>query len=159
MSAVLKQPARMWRPMQAEDLQEVMRIESAGYPFPWTEGIFRDCMRVGYACWVLAEGDHLLGYGIMSAAHGESHLLNLCVDPGRQGQGHGRDILRRLLLMCAGRADMVFLEVRPSNVAAVQLYLSEGFNEIGRRKGYYPAAEGREDALVLARVLLADELT
>jgi [ribosomal protein S18]-alanine N-acetyltransferase len=151
MSAVLKQPKRIVRSMRVEDLGQVTAIEIAAYAFPWTEGIFRDCLRVGYSCWVLESFGDVLGYGIMSIAYGESHVLNLCVNPQHQGHGHGRELLRRLLDLSERYADTAFLEVRPSNAVALDLYLSEGFNEVGRRKGYYPAQRGREDAVILAK--------
>ena len=141
--------------MRHEDLDEIMGVEVRAYPYPWTEGIFRDCMRVGYSCWVMKEADSLVGYGVMSVAVGECHVLNLCVRPECQGQGYGRVLLRSLLDQAKGRnAETVFLEVRPSNTPALHLYLSEGFNEVGVRKRYYPADRGREDALVLARALV-----
>jgi ribosomal-protein-alanine N-acetyltransferase len=142
--------------MGYSDLSEVMAIELRAYPFPWTEGIFRDCLRVGYSCWVLEDegSERIEGYGVLSLAPDECHLLNLTVRPESQGQGVGRRLLRGLLDQARKHpVDSLFLEVRPSNEAAVRLYLSEGFNEVGVRKRYYPAARGREDALVMARGL------
>ncbi len=154
MSAILRDPQLRLRSMTAADLEAVSAIEARAYPFPWSLGIFRDCLRVGYRCWLYEHGERIVGYTIMSLAVGEAHILNLCIDPDYQGQGLGRRLLRRLLnLAREGGADTVFLEVRPSNPGALALYLSEGFNEIGRRPGYYPAADGREDALVLAAAL------
>jgi ribosomal-protein-alanine N-acetyltransferase len=141
-----------FRPMQGEDLDRVVAIETDAYEYPWSPGIFRDCLRVGYSCWVAQSWTGLHGYGIMSTAAGECHLLNLCVQPDYQGQGVGRRMLRHLLrVACAHHAVRAFLEVRPSNAKAWRLYHSEGFSEIGRRKGYYPADQGREDAVILAR--------
>ena len=144
------------RPMRETDLDAVMEVERRAYPFPWTRGIFRDCLRAGYPAWVLDHGGGLLiGYAVLSIAAGEAHILNLCVDPGIQREGHGRRLLRTLLQVARGhRAERVFLEVRPSNDAAIALYDSEGFNEIGRRPRYYPAIGGREDAIVMALELL-----
>ncbi len=142
--------------MGYSDLSEVMAIEVRAYPFPWTEGIFRDCLRVGYACWVLEDegSEQIEGYGVLSLAPGECHLLNLTVRPEAQGQGIGRKLLRALMKKAAEHpVDSLFLEVRPSNEVAVRLYLSEGFNEVGVRKRYYPAERGREDALVMAKSL------
>jgi [ribosomal protein S18]-alanine N-acetyltransferase len=140
--------------MRREDLNEIMGVEVRAYPFPWTEGIFRDCMRVGYSCWVMNNAEQLVGYAVMSMAAGECHILNLCVRPECQGQGYGRLLLRALLDHARrNRVETLFLEVRPSNTPAVHLYLSEGFNEVGLRKRYYPADNGREDALVLAKSL------
>lgn len=134
-----------------------MAMEVCAYPFPWTAGIFSDCLRSGYACWLLEEGTELLGYGVLSVAAGEAHLLNLCVGPKSQGQGLGGHLLRKMIELARWhRAQRVFLEVRPSNPAALALYERAGFNEIGRRPNYYPARAGREDALVLALELLPD---
>ncbi|TYT27492.1 ribosomal-protein-alanine N-acetyltransferase [Luteimonas viscosa] len=146
--------------MRDADLDEVMRIELRAYPFPWTIGIFRDCLRAGYPAWVLEAGPRLIGYGVLSVAADEAHVLNVCVDPDDQGQGHGRRLLRGLERVARGLGvQRVFLEVRPSNPAAIALYHDEGFNEIGRRPRYYPAHEGREDAIVMAKELLPDALT
>jgi ribosomal-protein-alanine N-acetyltransferase len=145
------------RPMREEDLDTVMEIERRAYPFPWTRGIFRDCLRAGYPAWVLDAAGTIAGYGLLSVAAGEAHILNVCADPGLQRQGHGRRLLRALLQQARGRgAQRVFLEVRPSNPAAIALYHAEGFNEIGRRPRYYPAAHGREDAIVMALEFVDD---
>ena len=146
------------RPMREDDLDAVMAVERRAYPFPWTPGIFRDCVRAGYPAWLLYDGSGVLGYAVLSVAAGEAHLLNLCVDPGAQGHGHGRRLLRTMMRIARGHgAHRVFLEVRPSNPVAIALYHEEGFNEIGRRPRYYPAADGREDAIVMALELLPDE--
>ncbi|HRN62374.1 MAG TPA: ribosomal protein S18-alanine N-acetyltransferase [Luteimonas sp.] len=146
--------------MRDDDLDEVMRIELRAYPFPWTVGIFRDCLRAGYPAWVLHEDGSLIGYGVLSIAADEAHVLNVCVDPSAQGHGHGRRLLRALVRVARGQgAQRVFLEVRPSNPNAIALYHDEGFNEIGRRPRYYPALDGREDAIVMAKELLADDIT
>ena len=146
------------RPMREDDLAEVMRIEVRAYPFPWTLGIFRDCLRAGYPAWVLQSDLEMIGYGVLSVAAGEAHLLNVCIAPGHQGRGHGRRLLRGLERSARGQgARRVFLEVRPSNPAAIALYQDEGFNEIGRRPRYYPAHNGREDAIVMAKELVLEE--
>ncbi len=138
------------RPMTDDDLGAIMVVERQVYDYPWTEGIFRDCLRAGYCCWVGLEGDHLLAYGILSVAAGESHLLNLCVHPGHRGRGLGRAMLAQLLRLAARHgAELVFLEVRRSNVVAGGLYDQLGFSEAGVRHGYYPASNGREDALIM----------
>ncbi|MBS7457795.1 ribosomal protein S18-alanine N-acetyltransferase [Coralloluteibacterium stylophorae] len=146
------------RPMREGDLATVNAIEQRAYPFPWTLGIFRDCLRSGYACWVLERDRHVIGYSVLSVAAGEAHLLNLCVAPEVQSRGLGRRLLMRMIDVARGlRAERIFLEVRPSNPHAIALYHDTGFNEIGRRRGYYPAPGGREDALVLAFELLPPE--
>ncbi|MEO5565605.1 MAG: ribosomal protein S18-alanine N-acetyltransferase [Luteimonas sp.] len=144
------------RPMREEHLDAVMELERRAYPFPWTRGIFRDCLHAGYPAWVLVESGVVVGYGLLSVAVGEAHILNVCSAPEVRGRGHGRRLVRALLQQARGRAaQRVFLEVRPSNVGAIALYHAEGFNEIGRRPRYYPAANnGREDAIVMALELL-----
>ncbi|WP_037060978.1 ribosomal protein S18-alanine N-acetyltransferase [Pseudoxanthomonas suwonensis] len=159
MSAALREPERAWRlrAMREGDLDAVMSIEKRAYPFPWTRGIFRDCLLAGYPALLALDDDSPAGYGVMSIAADEAHLLNLCTAPERQSRGLGRHILRALLRTARDRgAQRIFLEVRPSNPAAIALYHSEGFNEIGRRPRYYPAVDGREDALVMAKELLPD---
>ncbi len=147
-----------FRAMRMHDLEAVMAIEVRAYPFPWTVGIFRDCLSAGYQAWLAVREDRIVGYGVLSIAAREAHVLNVCVDPVEQGQGIGREILR-MLLRCARQhgAQRIFLEVRPSNPHAIALYGDEGFNEIGRRPRYYPAVGGREDALVMAMELLPPE--
>ena len=158
MSAALAPDTAQLRPMKQADLEEVAAIEIAAYEFPWTAGIFRDCLRAGHQCWVLEARCGIVGYGVLSCAAREAHVLNVCVAPGHQGHGHGRHLLRRLVDIARWHmVDRVFLEVGPSNPAAIALYDSEGFNEIGRRPNYYPAAKGREDAIVMARELLPPE--
>ena len=155
MVAILKEPFPTFRPMRAEDLESVAAIELAAYPFPWTYGIFHDCLRAGYECWVLARSAEIVGYGVLSCAAREAHILNVCVAPDEQRRGHGRRIVLRLLDLARWhRAERVFLEVRPSNPHAIALYDAMGFNEIGRRPNYYPAKRGREDAVVMAIELL-----
>lgn len=146
------------RPMREADLDAVLAIELRAYPFPWTRGIFRDCLRADYPAWVLLQDARLIGYGVLSVAADEAHVLNVCAAPEVQGHGHGRRLLRALVQVARSRrVQRVFLEVRPSNAAAIALYHQEGFNEIGRRPRYYPAKDGREDALVMAMELLPAE--
>ena len=140
-----------FRTMQESDLSQVMLIENQVYNHPWSRGIFLDCIRGDYICRVLVDGEKLLGYSIMSAAVGEAHLLNICVDPQQQSKGIGRYLIFKVIDDAKEEdAESLFLEVRPSNTHALNLYESLGFMEVGRRKGYYPAIDGREDALVLA---------
>jgi ribosomal-protein-alanine N-acetyltransferase len=139
------------RDMRAEDTAEVAAIEQASYEFPWTEGIFRDCLRVGYRCRVLHVGETLIGYAILATAAGEAHLLNLCVRVERRREGFGEFLLDHMLdLARADGSQRIFLEVRPSNHAARELYRRARFEQIARRPRYYQAEDGREDALVLA---------
>lgn len=146
------------RPMREHDLAQILAIEQRAYEFPWTHGIFTDCLRVGYCCWTLAEADAVVGYCIMAIAADEAHVLNVCVDPGRQRLGYGRRMLDHMVDLARDhRATIVFLEVRPSNAAALRLYAAAGFGRIAVRRNYYPARGGREDALVLALRLPAED--
>lgn len=157
MSALAASAVAM-RPMREEDLSAVIAIERSAYEFPWTPGIFLDCLRAGYPCWLLARGAEILGYSVLSVGAEEAHLLNLCVAPAYQGQGHGGRLLARMLDLARWHAARrVYLEVRPSNPVAVGLYHRTGFNEIGTRTDYYPAKNGREDAVVMAKELLPPE--
>ena len=141
--------------MTSDDLPEVMKGELEAYPHPWTEGNFKDCMRnQGYSCWVFEYQQQLSGHVVISAAAGESHILNLCVYPHIQGQGWGRKLLEEAEFIARQhRAETCFLEVRPSNKAGLNLYESAGYNQIGIRHDYYPADKGREDAIVMAKTL------
>lgn len=157
MSAVSAPAPLSLRVMRESDLDAVMEIERRAYPFPWTRGIFRDCLQAGYPGLVVERDRQMIGYGMVSIAADEAHVLNVCIDPCWQSHGHGRRLLRALVQLVRDRgAHRVFLEVRPSNLGAVALYQSEGFNEIGRRPRYYPAQHGREDALVMAMELCFD---
>ena len=138
------------RAMTPGDLPEVAAVERSTYPFPWSEGIFRDCLRVGYLCRVADFDGEVAGYGILAMGAGEAHILNLCVRADLRGRGLGRRLLQLLIDRARdGGNEAVFLEVRPSNPRAIALYESVGFETVGRRKGYYQAHGGREDALVL----------
>jgi ribosomal-protein-alanine N-acetyltransferase len=140
--------------MTPADVPGVGAVERASYQFPWSEGIFRDCLRVGYLCRVAECEGEIIAYGIVAMGAGEAHVLNLCVSARARSRGIGRQMLS-LLLERSSQAGMqdVFLEVRPSNAHAIALYQSIGFVEVGRRRGYYQAEDGREDALVLKLAL------
>ncbi|WP_445146145.1 ribosomal protein S18-alanine N-acetyltransferase [Dyella sp. Tek66A03] len=143
------------RAMRREDLPAVAAMEAASYDFPWTQGIFSDCLKAGHPCWVMWVEGEAAGYGVLSVAAGEAHVLNVCIGPAHRGLGLGRLLMRRLLDIARWNgATRVFLEVRPSNPIAQKLYESMGFDEIGRRPKYYPAKQGREDAIVMALDLL-----
>jgi ribosomal-protein-alanine N-acetyltransferase len=135
----------------------VVAIERGSYQFPWSEGIFRDCLRVGYVCRVVTVSRQVMAYGVMSFGAGEAHILNLCVGEAYRCRGIGRQLLNSLIERAgaAGMAD-AYLEVRPSNTTAIRLYLALGFEQVGMRRGYYQAANGREDAAVLRRALRTD---
>ena len=139
-----------FRAMTPFDIPGVAAVEKASYQFPWSEGIFRDCLRVGYLCRVAECDGEVVAYGIVAMGAGEAHVLNICVGEQVRGRGIGLQMLM-LLLERSSQAGMqdVFLEVRPTNMHAIALYQSVGFIEVGRRRGYYQAVDGREDALVL----------
>lgn len=150
MSAVVTQPMPDLRPMRQDDLSTVIRVEQAAYTQPWTEGIFRDCLRVGYYCVVCVVDDVIIGHGVMSLGVGECHLLNICIHPDYQQRGYGTSVINYLLDVARWKkARIAFLEVRVSNINAHRLYNKLGFTEIGLRKNYYPGEDGREDALIL----------
>ncbi|MFI3188497.1 ribosomal-protein-alanine N-acetyltransferase [Crenothrix sp. D3] len=148
--SVSKKDLMRIRTMTHADISAVMVIERKNYPFPWSEDIFTDCFNAGYRCWVCESQNKVVGYSLLSVAVGEAHILNISVDPAEQKQGIGRKMMENAIDYARGRAETVFLEVRPSNIHAIALYENLGFNEIGVRKGYYPAENGREDAIMLA---------
>lgn len=153
MSAAVR-PRTQIRLMSPSDLKAVAQVEKTAYAYPWSLGIFRDCLLAGYYSLVLDVDGEVTGYAIMSIAAAEAHVLNLCVHPTYQRCGYGRRLLNALLMKAHdAKVDKVFLEVRPSNEAALRLYLSVGFERIGMRPGYYQAEGGREDAVVLAATL------
>ena len=154
MSAVASHAIPVIRPMTDADVSRVIEVEHAGYEFPWTTGIFRDCLRVGYCCWVAEDTEGMLGHVVMSVAAGEAHILNVCVHPKAQRRGVGRHLMEYAVAAARRLGSAVLLlEVRPSNTPAIGLYRVLGFEEIGRRRGYYPSEAGREDALVFALAL------
>ena len=154
MSAVLRPEACAIRPMQEADIPAVLAIENCAYEFPWSATIFADCLRVGYCCWVVERGGALTGYGIMSVAAEESHVLNICIAPEARGQGYARQLMAHLLETAVSHGAVIaYLEVRPTNATALRLYKGLGFRHVGTRRGYYPAGDGREDAFVLSTPL------
>ena len=153
MSAVLKRVPAL-APMGEQDLAEVMKIETAIYTHPWTHGNFADSIRAGYEWRTWRLRDELVGYFVLMAAAGEAHLLNLSIAAGHQRSGHGRALLSAAACLARSLgARSLFLEVRPSNLAAQTLYTRFGFRGVAVRRGYYPANPGREDALVLTLAL------
>ncbi|MBL0140813.1 MAG: ribosomal protein S18-alanine N-acetyltransferase [Betaproteobacteria bacterium] len=140
--------------MRPIDLGAVAELERALYPFPWSLGNFRDSVNAGYDCWVACHGEQVIGYAILMVALDEAHLLNIAVGPVWQNQGIGRAFLQFMLDRAReARCMIVYLEVRPSNVAARHLYREAGFQQIAIRPSYYPAPSGREDALFLGITL------
>lgn len=153
MSAQLQDEPRL-RPMRPEDVERVVRVERAIYEFPWTRGNFLDSIRARYHCCVYELDRALVGYGVVMTGAGEAHLLNLSIAAEWQRHGYGRRLLEALLELAHGHgARSIILEVRPSNPRAARIYERAGFRAIGVRPGYYPAANGREDAVVMERRL------
>lgn len=143
-----------FRPMTEADIDAVLKVEYAAFSHPWTRGIFLDGLK-SYHCWLMFEGSQQVGHGVIQLILDEAHLLNITVKPESQGRGLGLRLLEQLMSQARQLgARECFLEVRASNQAAYRLYERYGFNEIGRRRGYYPATDGREDALVMACTLL-----
>lgn len=137
------------RKMSDEDIPTILQIEQLAYPFPWTHGIFKDCLDANYDCWILQSSIEIIGYGIFSSILDEAHLLNLCIHPNFQGQGFGKFLLENLMINARLlHLNTMFLEVRTSNTRAQHLYQSFGFKTIGYRKKYYANADHSEDALV-----------
>ena len=153
MSAMLK-PQYQLRPMQMDDLDAVMQIEPTIYSHPWTRGNFSDSLNSGYSAWVLESGGEIIGYALMMMVLDEAHLLNLSVAKSYQKQGLGRYLLEHMIDKARQyKAANMFLEVRPSNISAIALYENMGFCEMAVRRGYYPAAHGREDAVLMGLAL------
>ncbi len=154
----MAEPPTTIRDMMHDDLAMVSDIERRSYEFPWSHGVFRDCLLAGYQNIVLVRGDAVAGYGVLSVAAGEAHILNICIDPDYRSRGYGGKLLDELLFRArAASVRQIFLEVRPSNQRAIQLYMKKGFHQVANRPAYYQANEGREDAAVLAKKLVNDD--
>ena len=153
MNAMLEPSVEML-PMAVRDVDDILRIEYEAYSHPWSRANFTDSIASGYRCWVCREGGELIGYFVLMLAVDEAHLLNISVVDRRRGLGFGARLLRHAMESARrGGAATLLLEVRPSNTEALALYRHFGFRQIGVRRGYYPAFQGREDALVLTRTL------
>jgi len=139
------------RMMEAVDIAEVLMIEQSANEFPWARKSFEDGLKSGHESWVFYDETEILGFAIVQRVLDEAHLLNICVKPSKQGKGLGKAILQHVIDYANSiSAVIILLEVRSSNERAQQLYLNSGFNEMSVRKGYYPAKEGREDAILMA---------
>lgn len=145
------------RDMTHDDLSMVSDIERRSYEFPWSHGVFRDCLLAGYRSSVLIREERVAGYGILSIAAGEAHILNLCIEPEFRSMGYGERLLDTLLAHArAASVREVLLEVRPSNLTAIALYRKKGFFQVANRPAYYQSHEGREDAAVLCKKLVIE---
>jgi ribosomal-protein-alanine N-acetyltransferase len=154
MNAQLNQPNISFREMHASDLDAVMQIEIVNFPFPWTAGNFKDSINSGQICLLLEIDEAVIGYAILMMVIDEAHLLNISVSSAWKGKGWGRHLLNHMMQIGREKGGLnMFLEVRPSNVSAITLYESIGFNEMGVRPGYYPAQNGRENALLMGVAL------
>ena len=154
----MAEPPTTIRDMVHDDLSMVSDIERRSYEFPWSHGVFRDCLLAGYQNMVLVREEQVAGYAVLSVAAGEAHILNICVDPAFRARGYGEKLLDELLFRArAAQVRQIFLEVRPSNDTALALYRKKGFHQVANRPAYYQASEGREDAAVLAKKLVIED--
>jgi ribosomal-protein-alanine N-acetyltransferase len=154
----MAEPPSVVRDMTHGDLAMVSDIERRSYEFPWNHGVFRDCLLAGYQNIVLVRDEEVAGYGVLSVAAGEAHILNLCVDPEYRSRGYGDKLLDEMLFRArAASVRQVFLEVRPSNERALALYRKKGFHQVANRPAYYQAHDGREDAAVLVKKLVIED--
>jgi ribosomal-protein-alanine N-acetyltransferase len=151
MSAVLETREAEFEPMTESRLDDVLPIECSAYEHPWSAGNFADSLRAGYEAQMLCAGKDVLGYFVAMKGVDEVHLLNLTVAPSWQGQGWGRLMLDALATWSRRQgAQWLWLEVRAGNLRAQNVYERSGFRRVGQRKAYYPAAKGREDAIVMS---------
>ena len=147
-------PDYQFRPMVESDIDAIMEIEPSIYSHPWSRGNFSDSLVSGYSAWVLLDGAEIIGYALMMMVLDEAHLLNLSITRAYQKQGLGRLLLEHMIAIAKRQnAANMFLEVRPSNISAIALYENIGFNEMAIRRGYYPAHNGREDAVLMGLAL------
>ena len=143
-------------PMQSGDIDAVLAIEQNVQAFPWSRGNFADSLETGYGCWLMRADGQLLGFAVMMMAFDEAELLNIGIVTQRQREGLGSRFMEYLFELARSRGvQRMFLEVRPSNISALALYQRSGFVQSGLRVDYYPAPDGREDALMLERDLCA----
>ncbi|MDH3548962.1 MAG: ribosomal protein S18-alanine N-acetyltransferase [Gammaproteobacteria bacterium] len=153
----IDEPPSVIRDMSHDDVFMVSDIERRSYEFPWSHGVFRDCLLAGYQNIVLVRDSSVVGYGVLSIAAGEAHILNICVHPDYRSHGYGEKLLDELLFRArAASVRTIFLEVRPSNERAIALYRKKGFHKVANRPAYYQADKGREDAAVLAKKLVIE---
>ncbi|RMF17597.1 MAG: ribosomal-protein-alanine N-acetyltransferase [Gammaproteobacteria bacterium] len=140
----------LFRRMTESDIPHVLLNERGAYSHPWSAQHFKDALSPPNEAWVLECDGRVVGHAVISRILDEGQILNLCVASGRQGEGLGRELLSRVMYqMGLNGVQCIFLEVRVSNSVARTLYESVGFEAVGVRKDYYPAADGREDAVVM----------
>ncbi|MDA0117196.1 ribosomal protein S18-alanine N-acetyltransferase [Vibrio sp. T11.5] len=142
-------------PLAETHLESVYSIEIQAHTHPWTETMIRDVTSRGACHHVLIDDDKVVGYFYAQNIIGEVTLLNIAVDPTLQGKGYGNQLIESFLALCEQRnAESAWLEVRESNTRAAHLYESAGFNEVDRRRNYYPTSEGKEDAIIMSYIFL-----
>jgi len=140
-----------YREMKVTDIDDVIKIEQEANHFPWSRKNIEDCLKAHNNAWVFVNNlNEIIAYTIVQKVVDEAHLLNICVKPSEQGQGLGRKVLNHVIDFSESISSvLILLEVRSSNQRAQSLYLQAGFNEMSVRKNYYPAKEGREDAVLM----------
>lgn len=147
-------PAPVYSALSEADLDAVTALEASLQDFPWSRGHFADSQKDGHPALVCRVGAETVGFAVSMVVLDEAHLLNIGIDRRFQGQGYGAALLQRVLDDAwALGVRRLLLEVRPSNRQAIVFYLRFGFTQIGLRRGYYPAASGREDALIFDKEL------
>ena len=140
--------------LEEKDIDRVLAIEEESNPVPWTIKNFKDCIEKGYYSLVLKEDNKVIGFAILSVSTEESHLLNIGLTSLKRGRGLGRELLEKMIMAAEVMGSKkIFLEVRISNVIAIDLYKASGFKEVGLRKKYYRLKEGREDAILMSKSL------
>ena len=142
------------RDMTADDLDAVSLIEQQIHAHPWTRGNFSDALSSGYVCKLAELDSRLIGYAVLMPGVDEAELLDIGIAALHQRRGYGRAVLAAMLVTAVGLGKQrVVLEVRASNASAIALYRAQGFVQIGLRRDYYPAQNGREDAILMGREL------
>lgn len=146
LSAVI--PDCVIRPAEPSDADWIAALDNAVSHSPWSLDSWTQTIRDS-RCWVVLVNGAPAGFIACSLVIDEAEILNIIIDPDRQGSGLGRRLLDHALVSLAeAGAHRCFLEVRRSNEPAIRLYEKRGFEQTGVRKGYYASADGREDAVL-----------
>ncbi|MFT5814099.1 MAG: ribosomal-protein-alanine N-acetyltransferase [Psychroserpens sp.] len=146
----------IFKPVDQDIVAQLMQIEVACHPHPWSEKTFRSCIKGRYFGELLTVDNIVVGFYVAEHVAGESTLMDICVAPSQQGKGFGKALLLQFFKHCKKLATTsIFLEVRAKNISAQMLYINHGFTEISRRTGYYPSNTGfgYEDAIVMSKKL------
>ncbi|WP_041542954.1 ribosomal protein S18-alanine N-acetyltransferase [Oceanimonas sp. GK1] len=142
------------RPLTPADLDAMTALEHSAHVHPWSRGLLAEAFGERYFSGSLWHQGELLGYFIADRVLDESTLMNICVAPRWQGRGLGRQLLEHYFARCRALGlGWLWLEVRASNRSALGLYVATGYEESGRRRNYYPTAEGHEDAVLMQKRL------